>query len=156
MFGLKQSLRIGIAAVFLTAAIPQAPVLAAEQAVSKLTGSTSLQKIRGSKGLKALQKHAGLQKAALEQARLMAKNNKMTHTTQVGMSFRSRMAKIGIRSGAAENLAYGNLSHGQLLNMWMNSASHRHNLLDSRFGYYGLASAKSANGRTYWAMVLSR
>ena len=40
--------------------------------------------------------------------------------------------------------------------MWMTSKGHRRNMLDPRFGHYGLASAEDGQGRKYWALVLGR
>jgi uncharacterized protein YkwD len=39
--------------------------------------------------------------------------------------------------------------------MWVNSSGHRQNMLMSGLTHYGLGSAKSANGRRYWALELA-
>ena len=61
-----------------------------------------------------------------------------------------------IAGPAAENVAYGAMTPQKLFSMWMNSSGHRRNMLDPRFGRYGLASADDGQGRRYWALVLAK
>jgi hypothetical protein len=57
---------------------------------------------------------------------------------------------------AAENIAYGYDNFSKTLDQWINSAGHRKNLLLHKAARIGVASARStANGRTYWAMVIA-
>lgn len=120
-------------------------------------GPTSLPEIRSSNGLGALGKDAGLERAAAEQARAMARSNSMSHTTRSGGSFSARMRSVETNGGAAENIAYGGFGTDELFRRWMSSPPHRRNMLNPSFTRYGLASAPDASGkRRYWALVLAR
>jgi hypothetical protein len=70
-------------------------------------------------------------------------------------AFSSRVAPANA-GRAAENIAYGYDSFPKTLDQWINSSSHRKNLLMPAAERVGIASAKSsADGRTYWAMVIA-
>lgn len=110
--------------------------------------------IRSAHGLTPAVADARLEQAAEEQARYMAETARMVHTTGYGRDFGSRMKANGIRGAAAENIAHGGMEMTKLFRMWTESAPHRRNMLDPRFGRFGLASATAADGRRYWALVL--
>ena len=109
--------------------------------------------IRAQHRLPLLQLHPSLQRAAVEQAKLMAETRKMAHKVKRGESFKARLKRVGYRGLAAENIAHGQRSLGRVLAGWLNSPGHRRNMLHPRMRYFGLAAAKSG-GRNYWAMVL--
>lgn len=119
-------------------------------------GSTSLEEIRSNAGLPPLTKDAKLERAAAQQAGYMAAASKMSHKVGWRKDFATRMRENGVEGAAAENVAHGSMSTGKLFAMWMNSPGHRRNMLDPRFGHYGLASAEDGQGRKYWALVLGR
>jgi uncharacterized protein YkwD len=94
-----------------------------------------------------------LKRIAQDQANAMAAKGVMEH--DVLGSFSSRVAPANA-GRAAENIAYGYDSFPKTLDQWINSSSHRKNLLMHDASRVGVASAKSgANGRTYWAMVIA-
>jgi uncharacterized protein YkwD len=96
---------------------------------------------------------ATLKRIAQDQANAMASRGVMEH--DVLGSFSSRVAPANA-GRAAENIAYGYDSFPKTLDQWINSSSHRKNLLMHEGERVGVASAKSsANGRTYWAMVIA-
>ncbi len=111
---------------------------------------------RRSSGLSPAKPDSKLEQAALEQARYMAAAGEMTHTTGRGRDFVSRKTANEIEGIAAENVAvaYGEPDVGHVMKMWMDSPPHRRNMLDPRFGHFGVASATDGNGKRYWAMVL--
>ena len=113
---------------------------------------TAVNSIRAHYRLPKLQFHPSLQRAAAEQARLMAQSGKMAHKVGHRHGFRSRLRRVGYRGLAAENIARGQQSLGHVLSSWMKSPGHRRNLLHPRMRYFGLAANKSG-GRSYWAMV---
>lgn len=119
-------------------------------------GSISLEEIRASAGLPALRQDAKLERAAAQQAGYMAAAGKMSHNVGWRKDFASRMRENGIEGAAAENVAHGAMSTGKLFAMWNDSPPHRRNILDPRFGRYGLGSAEDGQGRKYWALVLGR
>jgi uncharacterized protein YkwD len=96
---------------------------------------------------------ATLKRIAQDQANAMASKGVMEHDVLGAFSSRVAPANAG---RAAENIAYGYDSFPKTLNQWINSSSHRKNLLMHDAARVGVASAKSsANGRTYWAMVIA-
>lgn len=115
-----------------------------------------VREIRASAGLPALSPDERLERAAVRQAAYMAGSGKMEHTTGPGRDFATRMRRDGVDAPAAENLAHGRMEPERLFSMWMASPGHRSNMLDPRFGRYGLAYASDGNGQRYWAMVLGR
>ena len=93
-----------------------------------------------------------LNRIALDQAKAMAAKEKLDH--EVLGSFNSRVAPA--RAGrAAENIAYGYDSFQKTLGQWIDSPGHRKNLLLHKASRVGVASARSSNSRTYWAMVIA-
>jgi len=93
-----------------------------------------------------------LNRIALDQAKAMAAKEKLDH--EVLGSFNSRVAPA--RAGrAAENIAYGYDSFQKTLGQWIDSPGHRENLLLHKASRVGVASARSPNSRTYWAMVIA-
>jgi hypothetical protein len=96
---------------------------------------------------------ATLKRIAQDQANAMASKAKMDHDVLGAFSSRVAPANAG---RAAENIAYGYDSFPKTLDQWINSSSHRKNLLMHEAERVGVASAKSsADGRTYWAMVIA-
>ena len=96
---------------------------------------------------------ATLKRIAQDQANAMAAKGVMDH--DVLGPFGSRVAPANA-GRAAENIAYGYDSFPKTLDQWINSSSHRKNLLMHDASRVGIASAKSgSNGRTYWAMVIA-
>lgn len=83
----------------------------------------------------------------------MARRGKMSH----GGNFKSRMARVGIKGGAAENIAVGQQETERAVQAWIDSAPHRRNMLGSysRAGVAVAYNPRSGN-RPYWAMVLAK
>jgi uncharacterized protein YkwD len=65
--------------------------------------------------------------------------------------FRSRLARSTM---AAENVAYGCGTQDCVIRMWARSPGHRRNMLMKGVTHYGLASARGANGQTYWVLEM--
>ena len=96
---------------------------------------------------------ATLKRIAQDQANAMAAKGVMDHDVLGPFGPRVAPANAG---RAAENIAYGYESFPKTLDQWINSPSHRKNLLMHEAERVGVASTKSsANGRTYWAMVIA-
>ncbi len=83
--------------------------------------------------------------AAYSHASDMASRRSLDHN-----GFRQRMAG----SMGAENVAYGCADEDCVTRMWAKSAGHRRNMLMKGITSYGIASATSADGRTYWVLEL--
>ena len=127
-----------------------------ESAGASGSGYAYLTEIRTASGLAALTPDPKLERAALRQAGYMAGSGRMSHDTGWRRGFSERMKRDDIAAPAAENLAHGRMEMGRLFEMWMASSGHRRNMLDPRFGRYGLAYAGTRDGRRYWALVLGR
>lgn len=96
---------------------------------------------------------ATLDGIAMEQARAMAAKGNLSHEA-LG-PFNRRIASAGA-GRAAENIAYGYDNFEKTLQQWIDSSSHRKNLLLHNASRIGVASAKDASGkRTYWAMEIA-
>jgi cell division septation protein DedD len=93
-----------------------------------------------------------LTKIAHDQAAAMAEKSVLDH--DVLGSFSKRMAPANAGT-AAENIAYGYDSFPKTLDQWIGSPSHRKNLLLKDASRIGVASVRSADKRTYWAMVIA-
>jgi hypothetical protein len=93
-----------------------------------------------------------LTRIAHEQAEAMAAKDKLDHDVLSG--FASRVNSTGA-GRAAENIAYGYDSFPKTLGQWIDSAGHRRNLLLHGASRVGVASVRSATGRTYWAMEIA-
>ena len=106
-------------------------------------------------GRTAMRLDPDAQRAAERHARAMARAERMAHDLPRGPRFGARMRRDGVALPAAENVAVGQRDVGAAVAAWMNSPGHRRNLLDRRFGGVGVASATGADGRPYWAMVLT-
>ncbi len=82
----------------------------------------------------------------------MAAKDKLDHDVLGPFNSRMAPAKAG---RAAENIAYGYEDFKRTLDQWINSSGHRKNLLLTKASKVGVASARSATNRTYWAMVIA-
>ncbi len=116
--------------------------------------SGEVARARAAGGLPRMATDGRLERAAIEQAQLMAASGAMKHTAVRGRDFETRIRAHGIAAPAAENLAHGRFDVAGVVDIWMNSPPHRRNMLDPRFGKYGLGYAPGGDGRNFWAMVL--
>jgi uncharacterized protein YkwD len=111
--------------------------------------------LRHQNDLPPLSASRDLESAAIEQAGYMATGGRMEHTALRGRDFFTRMKRNAIAAPAAENLAHGRFDTERVLAVWMDSPPHRRNMLDERFGRFGLGYVAQADDRRYWAMVLA-
>ena len=99
---------------------------------------------RTTNGLNALKINTTLNQAAQAKANDMVARNYWTHNTPDGVepwAFFDNAGYAYFRAG--ENLAYGFMTSGDTVNAWMNSPSHRENLLNSSFQEVGFGFANS-------------
>ncbi len=142
--------------------VPAAPLLAAPvqrdrpPAVSGDTRAavTTLASLRKARGLGPVRPDPLLEGVAKRQAEAMAAARTLSHT--VGGAFAARMERAGIGYGtSAENLGYGYTDLADVFAGWMASAGHRDNMLQPWVTRAGLAKARGADNRLYWALVLA-
>jgi uncharacterized protein YkwD len=90
--------------------------------------------------------------AAYEHSQDMAVNGYFAHDTPSGVTPWTRMQNAGYAQPAAENIAEGYQTPQDVVNGWMNSPSHRQNILNCSYkaagvGYYdGPSKTAPANG----------
>tara|TARA_R110002020_G_scaffold70100_11_gene181994 strand:- start:795 stop:1301 length:507 start_codon:yes stop_codon:yes gene_type:complete len=92
-----------------------------------------------------------LENAARSQARLMASSDTLSH--DLGVTLRQRVTAAGYIGAVGENVAKGYKDLPGAIQGWMESPGHRSTLLNDKFTEFGLAAARTANGRVYWAMI---
>lgn len=61
-------------------------------------------------------------------------------------------SKTGFVSAAAENVAYGDMTAKEVVQGWINSPTHRKNLLGN-YTHIGIGVARSKNGRLYFTQL---
>lgn len=61
----------------------------------------------------------------------------------------------GLASAAAENVAYGQISAKEVLDMWLHSAGHKKNL-DGNYNLTGIGLAKDKNGIVFFTQIYLR
>lgn len=103
-------------------------------------------------GLKTLKVNTQAEKAAQIRAREI--QTSFAHTRPSGSYFNTALTETGVRyQYAGENIAYGQTSAAQVMNGWMNSASHRANILDGRFTSIAVCHTRSSAGVDYWVQL---
>lgn len=109
-------------------------------------------RVRRSRGLRALKISRGLSAAAGYHSRQMVQHGFFEHESRGGGSFWKRVERFygsgGFRSWeVGENLAYGSpdLGAAATVRMWMNSPGHRENLLARRWREIGLGATHVAS-----------
>jgi uncharacterized protein YkwD len=106
---------------------------------------------RAKAGCKALTVSAKLTSSAQAHSNDMAKNNYFEHNSQDGSTPFDRITDTGYRySQAAENIAMGQVDAQAVTAAWMNSSSHRANILNCSLTQIGVGYAVNDTGTPYW------
>jgi len=108
--------------------------------------ATSLNGFRAAHGLSELRTDGTLAALASEHSADMARREALDHD--------GFMTRRGPRGARAENVAYGCKESACVIQQWVNSSGHRKNMLIPSLTRYGLASATSPSGRTYWTLLV--
>ena len=129
--------------------------LAAGVAVSvgtKLAHAQTINEARAVHGLHPLRVDGRLAVIAGEQASSLARSapGRCTLASLNHDGFAGRAAAGSI----AENVSCGCTNATCAIKQWLGSAGHRANIMLRQAGAYGMASAVSRSGSTYWAMEL--
>jgi len=112
---------------------------------------------RRKNGLPPLETDPKLQAMAEEQARLMAKANKVTHDPG-GRNFTKRLKASGFDAQrAAENIGAGYHTMAEAFSGWRDSPSHNKNMLLPGATRVGIATAYAPNSKykVFWSLVLA-
>jgi uncharacterized protein YkwD len=115
---------------------------------------------RSKAGLGTLRLDPTLEAIAHQRANDMAARNYFSHTSPSGETAFSIMAGYGYTYAiAGENIARNNYPDDQstatAFTGFMNSPSHKENIMDPRFSYVGVAFAFGPDGMKYFAVVFS-
>jgi uncharacterized protein YkwD len=149
-------------ALLLSLAVAGSPVSAgpAESVLSAVNAA------RAKAGCGPLRLNGKLTAAAKSHARAMAEQNFFGHAGKDGTRFSSRIKRQGYSyRTAAENIAAGQKSAGQVVKSWLESSGHRRNMLDCRMQDTGIAVVYQADDRPirgnaaplryYWVQVFA-
>ena len=108
---------------------------------------------RANYGLPALQSNDSLNTAAAKRAAEITQN--FSHTRPNGSKCSSVLDEMGVRYYAfGENIACGILNAASVMDIWMDSADHRANILNPKFRNIGVGVAESG-GMLYFVQVFT-
>lgn len=127
---------------------------------------SAINAVRADAGCKPLRLDARLTAAARSHARAMAEQNFFGHAGRDGSRLTARIKRQGYSfRTAAENIAAGQKSAGQVVQSWLDSSGHRRNILNCRMTETGIAVVydpddKPLRGsrhplRYYWVQVFA-
>ncbi|HUV32191.1 MAG TPA: CAP domain-containing protein [Devosiaceae bacterium] len=127
--------------------------------VSDREAAAAINAIRARNGLGSLTHSRSLQVIASQQARWMAEADRLAHEVRADLGLAGRIARAGYQGIAGENISAGYTSLASVIDGWMASPEHRHNMLGPDFTEFGIAAARVGPGRqsrygVYWALVL--
>lgn len=117
-----------------------------EQRVLELINEERVQR-----GLRPVRYNGTLDNAAEKHADHMSIVGKMAHDGIGDGDPGERIRAEGFRNAWGENVATGQTSPEQVVREWMNSPTHRRNILDPNYSLMGVSYVTAENGRSYWA-----
>lgn len=107
-------------------------------------------KARTAAGLPALTSNSLLNSSAQTKANDMAKNNYFAHNAQSGAKFWTLIDAVGYKyMHAGENLGLKFATAPGLLKAWLNSPTHRANIMNANYDEIGIGIAYGSNGSSY-------
>lgn len=120
------------------------------------TIGAGLNQFRESQSLGDLRMNRDLSQAAMIHACDMALNNYFDHRGTDGSNSEVRVRRAGYHNClVAENLAWGYPDPSQIVNGWIQSSGHRHNMLLANARDYGVGVVDSPRG-PMWVLVVAR
>lgn len=140
----------GLVAAFLAVAAPAAPVQAKASIDYADAAVAATNNKRENHDLRRLRETNCLQEWANRQARRMARKERIFHQDLTEPLQDCDLRRTG------ENVAVGFTSGGATVSGWMDSPTHRANILDARFRKMAIAARKGDDGRWYVAQVFGR
>lgn len=122
-------------------------------------GFAKLNAIRRKRLLPVYKRDPRLQRAAKRHAAMMGKRGEYGHDIGPGTDFRSRILASGFPHAASENIAMRYGSIDDVLQAWLDSPSHRRNMLNRRFRLAGLAYGFNTSGNNprhthFWVLIM--
>lgn len=126
------------------AGVAEARAAAGSEPVESLDGSLveRLNGARRASGLRILRVSSGLRRAAIAQARWLARSGSFTHTSADGSSPTARIRRFYRGTLVGETILWGSapVDAGQVLERWLASPAHRGVLLDGRYREIGIGA----------------
>lgn len=111
---------------------------------------------REKNGLQPLTFDSSISNVARTKSKDMADNNYFAHQSPTYGSAGDMLRQSGINWSAwGENIASGQNTPEEVVNAWMNSPSHRENILSPNFSKIGVGYVVSANGTPYWTQMFT-
>jgi uncharacterized protein YkwD len=152
-----------VSAILVALALALAPPVTAGPAESVLS---AINAARAKAGCGPLRVNPKLMAAARTHAKAMAEQNFFGHAGKDGSRMSSRIKRQGYSfRSAAENIAAGQRSAGEVVRSWLNSSGHRRNILNCRMEETGIALVYQSDDRPirgnraplryYWVQVFA-
>lgn len=108
-------------------------------------------KERKAAGLEPLAQNAELTKAAQEYAEFLTSSDEFSHTAKG--TPRSRVTDAGYKASAVgENIAIGQKTPAEVVEGWMESKTHKDNILREDYSEVGFGIATDEKGRIIWVV----
>jgi uncharacterized protein YkwD len=114
-----------------------------------------INKYRKGKGLPALQMLPAINQVATRHSSNMASRKVCFNHNGMATRVTAIERNIGRTSAAGENIAMGQMSAQEVVNMWIHSTGHRKNI-EGRFNLTGIGVAKDRNGSIYYTQIFLR
>ncbi|MBP1925279.1 putative YkwD family protein [Sedimentibacter acidaminivorans] len=112
---------------------------------------------REKNGLPALYLVNSISNVARAKSQDMADNNYFSHQSPTYGSAGDMLLRYGITWSAwGENIASGQSTPEKVVSAWMNSPSHRENILSRNFVFIGVGYATNSTGKAYWTQMFTR
>lgn len=117
---------------------------------------TRVNQARAAAGKVAVSIDARLATAATNQSAHQAQLQQMTHAGPGGTDGGQRITAAGFQWNTwAENVAAGQGDCTSVVTAWLNSPTHKANILKTTIRYIGIGNVVGANGVHYWTMDLA-
>lgn len=111
-------------------------------------------KVRIEKNLPVLKENKKLNILADKKAKIMAKENNLSHTAGGYNSFSDLVKEANIEYLAVgENIARNWKTPDNVMKAWLNSSGHRANILNKKFTQIGVGKAINSKGDIYWVQL---
>lgn len=111
---------------------------------------------RQKNGLPVLYLDTAISNVARMKSKDMADNNYFAHQSPTYGSAGEMLLKFGITWSAwGENIASGQKSPEDVVSQWMNSPSHRENILSPNFAFIGVGYCTNSAGKTFWTQMFT-
>ena len=109
---------------------------------------------RAKEGLSPLAYDASIEKAALIRAKEI--QTSFSHTRPNGSSFSTVFKEAGVTyRRVGENIAWGQKTPEEVVRVWMNSPSHRANIMNANYGRIGVGHLTNSRGVSYWVQLFA-